>query len=1088
MAEGRKSKSENAFVKEFSYNRDQLASAIQKEKAGQPTNKPEQAAKEEINVDEHLMDIPAVLAKHQTDRANGLTEAQVIAKRKIWGMNQLTPPPKKSLILIFIGHLTGFFSLLLWAASILCFIAYALKPEGGMDNFYLGVVLAIVVFMTGMFSFYQDYQSAAVMEGFKSFLPAKTTVIRGGDAQDIPSEDLVPGDIVMIKAGEKIPADFRVIEVKSFKVNNSSLTGESLPQKRTLDNTFESPLEATNLAFYGTLCEGGSAVGCVICTADNTVIGKIANLTAGTENIDTPIAQEIHHFIKIVSSVAIFLGISFLIIGFAKGLEPVANLVFAIGIIVANVPEGLLATVTVSLTLTAKRMAKKQVLVKNLEAVETLGSTTVIASDKTGTLTQNIMTVKHLYYDGAVKLASGTGPASYDTNSVSFQRLKLTAVLCNNAKFDKNPENMKKEIQSRECIGDASESALIKFCEKVGPELEGVRNANRKLAEIPFNSANKYQVSIHLLNNDEGQNRILVMKGAPERILMRCDYRLQDGKPVAITEDFTSAYNKDIEGLMEDGERVLGFCYLELDPTQFPPDFEYNCEDPNFPMEKGSGIVFAGLISLQDPPRPAVPGAVTSCQSAGIKVIMVTGDHPDTAEAIAKQVNIITGTTRKTLARKRNVDVEDVDPHDPEIHAVVITGGMLLNINDEDLDYFLDFKEIVFARTSPAQKLRVVQALQNKTTMTRGLAEPKRVSHVVAVTGDGVNDSPALKAANIGVAMGIVGSDVAKDAADMILLNDNFASIVDGVEEGRLIFDNLKKSIAYTLSSNIPEISPFLIFILVQMPLPLPTVLILCIDLGTDMIPAISLAYEFKEANIMQKPPRDMLFDRLVNSKLINFSYLQVGMIQACAGFYTYIVVLLNYGFPPSFLPWHSHWFFKNSVTGLVFPANTTGFDMNVPPMLQFCGTTDEMGMNAECLNAVEDPVQLLPCNFDDEEICWNAAYRFGALQHAQCAFFIAIIVVQWADLLICKTRTLSVFQQGMRNGTLNFGLFFTSILGCILCYVPAFPQVFGTAPMEFVHWCPAMPFCIVIFFYDEIRKFCIRDSPEGWVKKNTYY
>jgi len=250
-------------------------------------------------------------------------------------------------------------------------------------------------------------------------------------------------------------------------------------------------------------------------------------------------------------------------------------------------------------------------------------------------------------------------------------------------------------------------------------------------------------------------------------------------------------------------------------------------------------------------------------------------------------------------------------------------------------------------------------------------------------------------------------------------------------------------------------------------------VLILCIDLGTDMIPAISLAYETKEANIMKKPPRDMLKDRLVNAKLINFSYLQVGMVQACAGFYTYVVVLMNYGFPPSFLPNHAHWFFKDANARFIPDSN--------PPMIEYCGSDEAP------LDVCETQV-MLECAFDDDFTCYNPNYFMGALQHAQCAFFIAIIVVQWADLVICKTRTLSMFQQGMRNGTLNFGLFFTTILGSALCYIPAFPRVFGTAPMEFVHWCPAMPFCIAIFVYDEVRKYLIRSSPKGWVKKNTYY
>jgi len=1010
-----------------------------------------------------MMTVAETEAHWSTDIKNGLTEAQVTINRERYGLNQLTPPAKKHWLLKFIAHMTGFFSLLLWLAGFLCFFAYSLQPD--QENLYLGIVLVSVVWLTGCFSYYQDAKSEAVMEGFKGFFPEVSTVLRGGKQIDIAASLIVPGDVILITNGTKIPADFRVVHETNFKVDNSSLTGEPEALRRTTENEMELPLEATNLAFYGTLCVSGNAKGIVVSTGDNSVIGCIAKLATSTENVETPIAIEIHHFIFIVSSVAVFLGVTFLIIGFAKGTKPVANLVFAIGIIVANVPEGLLATVTVSLTLTAQRMARKQVLVKNLEAVETLGSTTVIASDKTGTLTQNRMTVAHVYYDGRTVLAHGEGDGSYDVNAPTFKKLQCCATLCNNATFKGNEENMALKVLQRLTNGDASESAFIKFCEPITP-ITKMRADNERICEIPFNSANKYQVSINYTDNDKSKPRMMLMKGAPERIINRCDYIMKDGKTCEITAKDREQYDNAMSQLMGGGERVLGCCLSLLDPEEFPEDFPYNTEKPNFPMDKGQGLIFLGLISLIDPPRAAVPFAVKNCQKAGIKVIMVTGDHPDTAEAIAKQVNIIRDKTRRDLARERNCKISDVPKDDPEIKAIVVTGAELYDIDDAQLDALLDYDQIVFARTSPRQKLIIVQGLQNKTHIRRGypVDEPKRVRHVVAVTGDGVNDSPALKAADIGVAMGIAGSDVAKDAADMILLNDNFANIVDGVEEGRLIFDNLKKSIAYTLSSNIPEISPFLVFIVVQIPLPLTTVLILCIDLGTDMVPAISLAYENKEANIMEKPPRDMNYDRLVTAKLVCFSYLQIGIIQAAAGFYTYMVVLNNYGFQPSMLPGIADGF-KSS--------NIACSDIN---MFNDCTIEFPEGVFTD----------LAQCNIETTGLCHNPE---EALAHAQGAFFISIIVVQWADIIACKTRTLSLMQQGMRNMMLNFGLFFETALGAFLCYVTQLNVPLGTRNIAFVHWLPAIPFAITILTYDEIRKYLLRNMGEkNWVERNTLY
>jgi sodium/potassium-transporting ATPase subunit alpha len=1038
----------------------------------------ELAAKaEEYMVREHTLSVEDALKQHEVTTA-GLSDIQVLAKREQWGENTLSPPKVKSAWMLLWENMTGFFSLLLWFAAILCFIAYGVEPDV-VENLYLGVVLTVVVIMTGLFSFYQEFNAAAIMDGFRNFFQDTAFVVRNGVEMEVPTNEVVIGDIMVVKVGDKMPADIRVIKASNFKVDNSSLTGEPIPLSRKPDNTQVMATEATNLAFFGTLVVSGSATGIVVATGDHTYMGMIAGLVANEVADDTPIAIEIKHFIAIISYVACFLGLTFLVIGFAIGLEAIENLVFMIGIIVANVPEGLLATVTVSLTLTAKRMATKKVLVKHLEAVETLGSTTVIASDKTGTLTQNQMTVAHVYYDGSIKLGHGEGAKSFDATAPTFKRLQNIATLCNKATFKQDPENLKKKVLQRDTKGDASESAFIKFCEPLTPIVE-MRARNKELAEVPFNSANKFQIAINMQDNDSKKPRIMAMKGAPERIFTRCDKIMKGGKAVDITKADIDSYNASMKMLMGDGERVLGLCQAELPADRFPEGFEYDTEldTINFPMNKGEGLVFVGLISLIDPPRAAVPGAVLNCQRAGIKVVMVTGDHPDTAEAIAKQVHIIRDPTRRDVANRRGVDIEEVAMDDPEIKAVVINGAQLTLMSENDLQNYLDFDQIVFARTSPKQKLIIVKALKEKNFIYRGRPanDPLPVHHVVAVTGDGVNDSPALKAADIGIAMGIAGSDVAKEAADMILLNDNFASIVDGIEEGRIIFDNLKKSIAYTLSSNIPEISPFLVFIITQIPLPLPTVLILCIDLGTDMVPAISLAYELKEANIMEKPPRDMNTERLVTTKLVIFSYLQIGVIQAVAGFFAYITVLNDYGFRPRILPGLGETFAeaKDDMTGVIVNgSNNPTNDLNgAPPLLKKFGEDEFIRLNE--------------CNIKRAGICWNPA---EALVHAQTAFFISIIVVQWADIIACKTRLLSLKNQGMRNSMLNFGLFFETTLGAILCYVEPINDPLGTAPISFVHWLPAMPFAVYILFYDEARKFLMRNLGENnWFYRNTYY
>ncbi|XP_022208920.1 sodium/potassium-transporting ATPase subunit alpha [Drosophila obscura] len=985
--------------------------------------------KKDVETDLHKISLEELLERMHTNPTTGLTKAEAAIRLEVDGPNMLTPAAATPQYVIFLKNMFGGFAILLWAGSALCFIGYLIQAQTQADppddNLFLGLALALLVIITGLFSYFQVHKSSAIMDSFKNMVPQYATVIRDSEINTITADELVKGDIVEVKFGDRVPADIRVLESHGLKVDNSSLTGESEPQVRSAEFTHENPLETKNLAFFSTNVLEGTCRGVVISTGDSTVMGRIANLAAGLDEVQSPISREIEHFIRFITILACVLGFTFFVIALILGYTFIDAVVFLIGIIVANVPEGLLVTVTVCLTLTAKRMASKNCLVKNLEAVETLGSTSTICSDKTGTLTQNRMTVAHLWYDRAIIESDTTETfrgSKFNKEDPSFNALLLCSALCNSADFKGGQEDI--PILRKDVNGNASEAALLKFAETVYGGIGPVRRKHSKLTEIPFNSTEKYQVSVHGFESSDS-HYIVEMKGAPERILDRCEKILIDGKTINLTqalkEEFEDAY-MEMGGM---GERVLGFADLILPMDQYPLAYEFSTEPVNFPLDN---LRFLGLISMIDPPRAAVPDAVSKCRSAGVRVIMVTGDHPITAKAIARSVGIITKPTAEDIAKERGVDIHEVDPRTAT--AIVVHGGELREMKAEDLDSVIYYhNEIVFARTSPQQKLIIVEACQRR-------------GEIVAVTGDGVNDSPALKRADIGVAMGIAGSDVSKQAADMILLDDNFASIVVGIEEGRLIFDNLKKSIAYTLTSNLPEIVPFLLFVLIDIPLALGTIAILCIDIGTDMLPAISLAYEKAESDIMSRMPRDPFEDRLVNKKLIFMAYLQIGVIQTVACFFTFFAIMAEHGFPPS------------SLIGIRERWDSKDVD----------DLADSYGQE------------------------WTYRERKELEYTASTGFFVSIVVTQWCDLIICKTRRNSIIQQGMGNHVLNFSLVLETVIACVLCYMPGMKKALRMYPVKFLWWTYAIPFGVLIILFDEGRRYLMRRNPGGWVEQETYY
>ncbi|KAJ1133374.1 hypothetical protein NDU88_011669 [Pleurodeles waltl] len=989
--------------------------------------------KKELEIEDHTLSPEELEQKYGVNIEKGLSTERVQELLARDGPNKLTPPKGTPEIVKFAKLMIGGFSIVFWIGSVLCFIAFGLQyaqdANTSKDNLWLAIVLVAVVVMTALFAYYQEAKSTNIMAGFKNMVPQQAQVIRNGQRMEVFAENLVLGDIVQFKGGDKVPADLRLLECHGCKVDNSSLTGESEPQPRSTEYSHENPLETKNLAFYSTTCLEGAATGIVINTGDRTVIGRIAFLASGVGNQKTPIALEIEHFVHMISGLAVAVGIVFFIISIAMGYNVLNSIIFCIGIVVAYVPEGLLATVTVCLSLTAKRMAKKNCLVKNLEAVETLGSTSVICSDKTGTLTQNRMTVAHMWFDNLIHAADTSEDQDgegFNRSSPTWGSLSRIAALCNRAEFTGGQEEL--PINKRVVVGDASETALLKFTElNLGGVME-LRARNLKMAEIPFNSTNKFQLSIHRLEDPNEKRYLLVMKGAPERILDRCTTIMMAGQEWPLDEEmresFQTAY-MDLGGL---GERVLGFCHYFLPESDFPIGYPFDTDNMNFPI---NGLCFVGLISMIDPPRSSVPDAVLKCRSSGIKVIMVTGDHPITAKAIAKSVGIISAAneTVEDISQRLSIPVDRVNPRDAK--TIVVNGAEIKDMSSDELDDILRYHtEIVFARTSPQQKLLIVEGCQ-------------RLGAIVAVTGDGVNDSPALKKANIGVAMGIAGSDAAKHAADMILLDDNFASIITGVEEGRLIFDNLKKSISYTLTKNIPEMVPFMVYIILNCPLPLGTITILFIELGTDIIPSIALAYEKPENDIMTRKPRHPTRDHLVNQQLLSYSYFHIAAMESFAGFANYFTIMAQQGFLPTRL----------------------------------------FGLRPEWESKT---VLELEDSYGSE---WTYYQRLRQEWSCYSGVFISIVVCQMADAFIRKTRKNTIFTRNFfRNKVVFLGVLSQIVIGVFLCYCPGMDEALHFTPLRIEYWFVTIHYAILIVVYDELRKFLIRTFPGSWVDRELYY
>jgi len=790
----------------------------------------------------HHLPSADVLEFLETDPENGLGLGEVANRQIRFGPNALTEVKGKGPLLLF---LLQFHQPLIYILLTAALITASLKEW--VDS---GVIMGVVL-INAVVGFVQESKALKAIEALARLMTSEAVVIREGEKGRIPARDLVPGDVVLLSSGDKVPADLRLFSTWELQVDESAMTGESVPVCKQLEKLAPETVLAdrTNMAYASTLVTYGTGTGIVTSTGDNTEVGQISELISSAQVLATPLTQKIAKFSLVLLYAILTLSAVTFSVGILRGVSLYDMFMATVALAIGAIPEGLPAAVTVIMAMGVSRMARRHAIIRKLPAVETLGSTTVICSDKTGTLTQNQMTVQEVWTDGASYFVSGIGYAPEGTftqsgvdadpsgNAALLETLKA-GLLCNESQLKQTEDGWQVE-------GDPTEGALITSAYKAGLSAQKLQNDLPRLDSIPFESQHQYMATLH----DCGQNRsrIVFLKGSIESLLPKCDAvfgTTEEGKAPD-----TALINRKVGEMAARGLRVLALARMEL-----PPGTTSISHD-----DVASGLTFAGLQGMLDPPRLESIAAVQACQRAGIRVKMITGDHAGTAEAIARKIGL-----------------EGMDNIEGE--PVVTTGEAIAKISGAELIEVAE-RSSVFARVAPEQKLRLVEALQSR-------------GHIVAMTGDGVNDAPALRRANIGVAMGVSGTEVSKEAADMVLTDDNFASIEAAVEEGRGVFDNLLKFITWTLPTNLGEGLVIMVAIVAGVALPILPVQILWINMTTAGFLGLMLAFEPKEPGIMTRPPRDP--KRPLLSGVMVFRIAMVGVLLTVGAFVLFEWALLT--------------------------------------------------------------------------------------------------------------------------------------------------------------------------------------------------
>ncbi|MDX9728024.1 MAG: calcium-translocating P-type ATPase, PMCA-type [Bacteroidales bacterium] len=778
--------------------------------------------------------IEEVLAQLNTSENEGLTTAEAKRRQEEYGYNLLEEKGRKNIIMMFFAQFKSLMIIILLVAAAISGVVGVMEGEGLLDTF---VILGILV-VNALIGAIQEKKAETSLEALKSMAAPASKVLRDGTVRELATRDLVPGDVVILETGSVIPADLRLSEAVNLKVQESSLTGESVPvnkQTEPIPGEDISLGDRTNMVYSGSMVTYGRGRGIVVSTGMKTEVGKIANMLQHAEDTDTPMSRRLNQLGKVLGLVALGICGLIFVVGVLYGNSVLSMFMTAVTLAVAAIPEGLPAVSTIVLAIGVQRMVKKNAIIRTLPSVETLGSATVICSDKTGTLTQNKMTVVEAFVNHKHDQINRSSPGS--TLNDEEERLLAISVLCADAYIKKDEDG------TVSFTGDPTETALLDFGLLYGVHKDEVEKKFPRVAEIPFDSERKRMTTVNRMS--ESSTRVNV-KGGLDEVLGVCDKIVINGDIRPLTQGDTAEIRNANETMANSALRVLAMAYKDL--PEAPQKVTIG--------EMENGLIFIGLLGMIDPARPEVLDAVAKCNTAGIRPVMITGDHKTTALAIAREIGIY----------------KDGD--------IAITGSELEKLSDEELNETV-FGFSVYARVAPEHKVRIVKAWQSH-------------SEVVAMTGDGVNDAPALKQADIGAAMGIVGTDVAKGAADMILTDDNFATIVSAVEEGRRIYDNILKVIQYLLSTNVGEIFLILVTSIFNMGMPLLPIHILWINLVTDSLPALALSVDPPEKGIMNRKPRNPKGGFMTKGMIWRVMY--QGLMIGCIPLVSYILGLHDGG------------------------------------------------------------------------------------------------------------------------------------------------------------------------------------------------